>query len=61
MSAKDVEELTVIREEKRTLSITVENLKSDLSQLQSKVKYLPLVSSPLYSVSETNEKIKFDP
>ncbi|CAH3169321.1 unnamed protein product [Porites lobata] len=36
MSAKDVEELTVIREEKRTLSITVENLKSDLSQLQSK-------------------------
>ena len=46
MSAKDVEELTVIREEKRTLSITVENLKSDLSQLQSKVKYLPLVSSP---------------
>ena len=46
MSAKDVEELTVIREEKRTLSITVENLKSDLSQWQSKVEYLPLVSSP---------------
>ena len=46
MSAKDVEELTVIREEKRTLSITVENLKSDLSQLQSKVEYLPLVSFP---------------
>ena len=47
MSAKDVEELTVIREEKRTLSITVENLKSDLSQLQSKVEYLPLFSSPI--------------
>ena len=46
MSAKDVEELTVIREEKRTLSITVENLKSDLSQLQSKVEYLALFSTP---------------
>lgn len=40
MSAKDVEELSSVREEKRTLSMTVENLKSELSQLQSKVKYL---------------------
>lgn len=36
MSAKDLEELSVVREDKRTLSITVENLKSDLHQLQSK-------------------------
>ena len=37
MNAKDLEELTLIREEKRTLSITVENIKSELNQLQSKV------------------------
>ena len=37
MSAMDVEELSTIREENRTLSMTVENLKSELSQLQSKV------------------------
>ena len=37
MSAKDVEELSIIREEKRTLSMTVENVKSELSQLQSRV------------------------
>ena len=40
MSAKDVEELQIIREEKRTLSTTVENLKSELSQLESKVKLI---------------------
>ena len=37
MSEKDIEELSIIREEKRTLSMTVENLKSELSQLQAKV------------------------
>ena len=37
MSAKDVEELSIIKEEKRTLSMTVENVKSELSQLQSRV------------------------
>lgn len=37
MSAKDVEELSIIREEKRTLSMTVENVKSELSQLQARV------------------------
>lgn len=45
VSAKDVEELATIREEKRTLSTTVENLRSELNQLQSKVKYLFLSSS----------------
>ena len=40
MSAKDVEELQIIREEKRTLSTTVESLKSELSQLESKVKLI---------------------
>ena len=45
MSAKDVEELATIREDKRTLSMTVENLRSELSQLQSKVKYFFLSSS----------------
>lgn len=38
MSEKDVEQLSTVREEKRTLSMTVENLKSELSQLQAKVK-----------------------
>ena len=37
MSARDVEELSIIKEEKRTLSMTVENVKSELSQLQSRV------------------------
>ena len=37
MSSKDLEELTLVREERRTLSITVENLKSELNQLKSKV------------------------
>ena len=37
MSAKDVEDLALIREEKRTLSITIENIKSELNQLHSKV------------------------
>ena len=37
MSSKDVEELSIIREEKRTLSMTVDNVKSELSQLQSRV------------------------
>ena len=42
MYSKGVEELSSIKEEKRTLSMTVENLKSELSQLQSKVKYLSM-------------------
>ena len=37
MSSKDIEELSIIKEEKRSLSMTVENLRSELSQLQSKV------------------------
>lgn len=36
MSSKDIEELSTIKEEKRSLSMTVENLRSELSQLQSK-------------------------
>ncbi|XP_067046476.1 lamin-B1-like [Acropora muricata] len=36
MSSKDLEELTLVREERRTLSITVENLRSELNQLKSK-------------------------
>lgn len=42
VSAKDVEELATIREEKRTLSTTVENLRSELNQLQSKNESLVL-------------------
>ena len=37
MYAKNAEELATVREEKRTLSMTVENLKSELSQWNSKV------------------------
>ena len=48
MSARDVEELSIIKEEKRTLSMTVENVKSELSQLQSrvfkKVFIIPIIS-----------------
>ncbi|XP_015765214.1 PREDICTED: lamin-B1-like [Acropora digitifera] len=36
MSSKDLEELTLVREERRALSITVENLRSELNQLKSK-------------------------
>lgn len=36
MSSKDLEELTLVREERRSLSITVENLRSELNQLKSK-------------------------
>ena len=54
MSAKDVEELSIIREEKRTLSMTVENVKSELSQLQSRVfnnfSFSFLVISYIYTV-----------
>ena len=39
MSDKDCEELRTIREEKRMLSMTVENMKSEMTQVQAKVKY----------------------
>ena len=37
MYAINAEELSIVREKKRTLSMTVENLKSELSQWKSKV------------------------
>ncbi|KAL9986450.1 hypothetical protein ACROYT_G000603 [Oculina patagonica] len=40
MYAKIAEELSTVQEEKRTLSMTVENLKSELSQWQSKYEEL---------------------
>ena len=39
MFAKNAEELATVREGKRNLSMTVENLKSELGQWKSKVMY----------------------
>lgn len=57
MNAKDLEELTLIREEKRTLSITVENIKSELNQLQSKNSSLLQRIEDLESLRASDQKI----
>lgn len=57
MNAKDVEELTLIREEKRNLSITIENIKSELNQLQSKNSSLLQRIEDLESLRASDQKI----